>query len=131
MRGVDHLDAMAAQEGFVAAEIDGVVDDEARDLELHDRARTHHAGRQRRVERRVAIGELPPRLAQAIHLAMRDRVAVLDALVVTGGDQLFAARERRADGQAALFERAACFVEGEGDEGEVGRGERHLVRLRP
>ena len=42
-----------------------------------------------------------------------------------------AARERRADGQAALLERAACFVEREGDEAEVCRREQHLVRLCP
>jgi hypothetical protein len=43
---------------------------------------------------------------------MRNRVALLDALIVTGGDQLLSARQPRADGQATVFERAVRFLEG-------------------
>lgn len=82
MLKVDHLDAARPQKLLIAAEALGVVDDDARDLELDDRARAHHAGAERRIERHAAITLAAAGLAQAVHFAMRDRVALLDALVM-------------------------------------------------
>src|SRR5207342_681013 len=62
------------------------------------------AGRQRRKDRHAPIGFLPAGLAQAIHLAMGDGVALLDALVAAARDEALALRQHAAD-------RAAAFVE--------------------
>ncbi len=71
----DDLDAAAAQKRRIAGEIGDIADHHARDGELNDRARTHQAGRQRRIERHAFVIRPPPRFAQAIHFAMRDRIA--------------------------------------------------------
>ena len=49
-------------------------------------------------------------------------IAMLDALVMPRSDQLVPAREGRTNGQATLFEGALCFLEGEGDKGDVEGG---------
>src|SRR3546814_16337408 len=70
---------MLAQEIRVAGEVLRLADDDARDTELQDGAGAHHAGRQRGVERHPAVALLPAGAAQAVHLAVGDRIALLDA----------------------------------------------------
>src|SRR3546814_7788117 len=77
----DLLDAMLAQEIRVAGEVLRLADDDARDTELQDGAGAHHAGRQRGVERHPAVALLPAGAAQAVHLAVGDRIALLDAQI--------------------------------------------------
>lgn len=76
------FDAVAFQKCNVAGKVFIFADHDALNAELNDGARAHHAGTERRVQRDGLVTAAPPGLAQAVHLAMRDRVALLNALVV-------------------------------------------------
>src|SRR5262245_54080905 len=107
--GNDDLDAALAQELGIAGKVGRLADDDARDPELDDRAGTHHAGRERRVEAHAAIGFLPSGLAQTVHLPVRDWIALLDALVASLGDETVSLGEHAADRTAALLEAGLSF----------------------
>ena len=100
-----------------------LADHHARDAELEDGAGAHHAGRQRGVEGHPAIGLLPAGLAQAIHLAVGDRIALLDALVAPPRDEALALRQHAADRAAALVEAGQGLLVGHAQELGIGGAE--------
>src|SRR5712691_1998440 len=116
---VEHHDALADQQILVAGEIDRLADHHRRNLELDDGAGAHHARRQRGVDHRVAVAALAPGIAQAVHLAVRDRVGALDALIVPAADHLAAPHQHAADRQAALVVALERFVVGQREEARV------------
>ncbi len=132
---------------LVAAEIPVLGDHDMGNAELHDRARAHHAGAERGVE-----GGIPDNcgaaagIAQAIHLAMRDRVALLDAPVIALAEDSPVADQNRSDRQAALgrprsasskqrvtkgaWPKARSSARGYPPSDRPGRARRKLPRLR-
>src|SRR5262245_45678829 len=127
--GNDHLDPALAQDLRVAGKIGGLADDDPRDAELDDGAGAHHARRQRRVEGHAPIGFLPSSLAQAVHLAVRDWVTLLDALVAPLGNQAIALGEHAADRAAALLEAGLGFRVGHTQEFGIRAAEFDHVHL--
>ena len=69
---------------------------------LHRRAGAEVAGHQRGVEGAAAVRAEPAGIAEAIGLAVRDRIAILHALIMAGGDELAVFDQRRADRDATL-----------------------------
>ena len=99
------------------------------DAELDDGAGAHHAGAERGIEGHAAVAALAAGLAQAVHLAMGDGVALLDALVAAARDQLVAARERAADGASAFFVARERLVIGDAQKFTICFGEHFTPRL--
>ena len=91
--GDDHFNAFGAQKIFVTTKIRVFTHNHSRDTELDDRARTHHARAKGCIKCGVSIGLLPPRFAQRIHFAMRNRIALLHTLIASLGNHVAAARE--------------------------------------
>ena len=67
------------------------------DAELDDGSGAHHAGAERGVERRGLVVPPPAGAAQAIHLAVSDGVAFLDAPVVAGTHDLAVLDQNRTN----------------------------------
>src|SRR6185312_2257570 len=95
----------------------------ARNLVEKDRAAAHRAGRKRGVEYALAVhaGGEPACVPQAIHLAMIDGAAGLNAAVVSAADDVAFVDEHRSDWDAALGGTLASL----GDGGREVRVSRH------
>ncbi len=61
-------------------------DDDPRNAELQNRAAAHHAGAKRGVQHGASIVRPAAGAAQAVHLTVGDRIALLDPPVVPSGD---------------------------------------------
>src|SRR5262247_3765860 len=101
--GDQHLDAARAQELRVAWKIPRLAHHHAGNAELDDGAGAHHAGRERGIKRHAAIGSLTPGFAQTVHLAVRDGIALLNALVAPPRDEALPLRQHAADGAATFM----------------------------
>src|SRR5688572_21677896 len=126
---VDDLDAACAHEvgrlaplALAAGEVDGFADDHLGHAELHGGAGAQVAGHQRGVEDGVGVGPLAAGVGEAVDFGVGHRIAVLHPAVVPAADDLVAADEDRADGQAALGKAFPGFVDGGAEEGVHGVG---------
>ena len=88
--------------GVAAWEGNRFTHDDFGDAELHCGAGAEIARHQRAVEDCVLVGFLPLGLSETVDLRVGHGVAVLDAPIVTGGDDLPVPHEHRPDGQSAL-----------------------------
>src|SRR6266545_4309749 len=95
-----------------------LANDDALNAVQQNRAAAHGAGRERGVERRVAIDGrgLAAGVFERIHLAMQHRAAVLHSAVVTATDDLALSNDDRADRNAALAQALLGFGDGGGQE---------------
>ena len=109
-----HRHAVRAQMFLVAQESFIFADDDVRNFVELDRAGTHGAGRQRRVNRAALIdfGGQAAGIFERVHLAVMDDAAVLHALVVAAPDDFAVADQHRADGNAARRETFFRLVNG-------------------
>ena len=113
---------MVAEEVFIPTESRVLSDDNPWNAELHDCAAAHHAGAERRVENRVAIGALTAGLAKRVHFTVRNRVTLLHALIVATGHFLATTCQNRADGASAFIEAKLRFLIGDHQHLSVGLG---------
>ena len=103
---------MLAQEIFVPAEVLRITNDDAWDAKLHNGTCAHHAGRQRGIKYRIAICPLPPGLAQSVHFAVSNRIALLHALIASARDHFAITRQNRANWATALIKPCLGLIKG-------------------
>lgn len=128
--GDDHLDAVPAQEIGIAGKVPCLAYDDAGNAELYDGARAHHAGRERRVEGHPPVGALPAGLSQAIHLAVGDGVALLDAPVCGRVRRCALPPPERCRSAAALVVAGLGLLVGDPEQVRVGAREQGHERRR-
>lgn len=87
----------------VPREVAVFADNDAADAELENRSGAHHARAQGRIEGRLVISRPASGLSQAVHLAVGDRIPVLDATVVAGGEDLSLLDQDGANREAAFL----------------------------
>src|SRR5262252_5077882 len=118
-----HSYAAGSQQILLAQERTVLTNDDVRDAIEKDRAGAHRARRERRVHDAVAIDRrrLTPGAFEGIHLAVKNRTALLHAPVVPAPENALAVRERRADRNAAFAKTLLGF----GDRGAQERGIMH------
>jgi hypothetical protein len=106
-------DTARSQEFLIAAKAAILSNHESRNPELHNRARAHHARAQCRIENRIAIIALTSGIANAVHLAMRNRIALLNALIVPSAQNFRAAHQKSAHRHASGIEAQPALFPGE------------------
>jgi len=99
---IDHFHTVTAHEIRRAGKRPALAYDNLADAELHNRAATEIAGHERGIKNCVAKTPEPPGVAQAIDFRVRDRIALLHAFVMAGGEQFSRPRERGANGNSTL-----------------------------
>src|ERR1700730_13686620 len=84
---IDYFDAMAAHEIGSAGKVPTFAHDHFFDAELHDCAGAEVAGHERGIQNGIVKMAESSGVPQTIYFRVRDRIVVLDPLVVTDSDQ--------------------------------------------